>query len=349
MSATIPNTSAETKTDAKGQPQLSDVPQGLIKCDLDWNGRNKVFVSQTATEDKDLSDKESSSFGMLKASIAANGQNDPIEIRPNPSAKTDKKPFMVVAGHRRFVAVQQLNDEKTPPPGMMRGTIRCIVLPEMSELDALWRNSEENINRQETTYADRVQWYKVLKAQNENLKPDDFRTRWGVSQGYVSKIENCAKGLTPQVFESWRNSTVGIKGGIDAMVRISKIEDPGAQWKAWEEAKGAGSPSTAEKTEDEKRAEKVKSVTAKAAEIGRLIGTLAKLEVIDVDHRMVDWTAVLPELGVALKDATLAEKKEIRDSAYNACDHVINPPAQKEEEEKGKGKGKGKSGEISAN
>jgi len=109
-----------TKTD-----EIYDVPLAWIYADEDFNCRTEITDESVMT---------------LAQSIEIHGLQTPIQLQ-SMEGLPDKKPFRIIAGHRRFAAAQLLGQER----------IKATVAKIINEQQAKLLNLSENIDRKNLT------------------------------------------------------------------------------------------------------------------------------------------------------------------------------------------------------
>lgn len=144
------------------------IPLSDIDADYAWNSRSPANTFSSVISE---TDSESSGLEGLTRNILSRGQDTPVDLRPTtpPFYKMTDKPWSLVAGFRRFTAVNAINANDPPLtiPGLTAGHIRATLLPHMTEREAFLRNASENSNRDQLSPPD---IFRLVKKGTEELE-----------------------------------------------------------------------------------------------------------------------------------------------------------------------------------
>lgn len=196
MEAVAEQERAQDREQWEGEPDSGDGGQevlGLTLKELDVHP--EAGVRQTAVSEE--SDK-----GMV-ASIASLGLIQNIAVVRNHSTVPHEAPFLVVAGVRRFEAIQTL---------FMRGDwpedrrIRCAVV---QEEDAVQISFAENVVRVEMSMADEIEAFSAMVDQGATV--GEIATRFAYAPRTVRQRIRLA-GCHPEVLSAFREGEVTLDG-----------------------------------------------------------------------------------------------------------------------------------------
>lgn len=211
--------------------QILNVPLTDIFVDYDWNIRSKAEVmSDTSNAVQDETAKgphhgEGTGFKGLVKGLCQDGQKTAVTLRKVEDGKSlggkkTDKPLELVAGFRRFTAIEAANadkdlaklakDEKrTIIPGVPDGMIRAEVkklTPEEAQLE----NAIENTQRHDITTPDLANYIQKLLAKGK-VSQQKIADSLGIDQGYVSKLVKISQ-LPKEIIAHWRGEPVKIPG-----------------------------------------------------------------------------------------------------------------------------------------
>lgn len=247
---------------------------GSILVSDGWNSRSGHYDNA----DEKAGDPETGrGFGALVASIKENGVEDPVEVRPNPEKSTSKKhPYVLVAGYRRVKAAKLAGLTEIPA-----------IVKQMSEAQARLRNIRENTDREDLKGAD-LAWGVNEICKLEPSRADGSIARdLGLSQSYVNKLRRIMQELPPKMTSAWRNGTVDIT--VSEMYTLlavakktpEKLDDSFKTLVSRREPPSAEDGSDGGETADTKKTQWLESLMARAFSLGRDIGVLTKIGIVD--------------------------------------------------------------------
>ena len=170
---------------------------GEIDVDLKWNSRSPAEASGGP-------DEESDGFAGLVKSIAINGQDTPVSVRPSGNPK---KPYRLVAGFRRFAAISKIADET----GDKKPTIKAIV-SNLTDEQARYLNLRENTARDDLSGPDLAFGVFELAKLNPKLTGTAIAEGLGMNQGYISRLLRIMQGVKPSITASWRAAAIKLSG-----------------------------------------------------------------------------------------------------------------------------------------
>jgi ParB-like chromosome segregation protein Spo0J len=292
---TAAQTEASHKT-ANGNPSLlsiedevKHVPLTDIFVDPDWNNRSLANTLAESTASRE--DVEGTGIQGLAMGIFQDGQDEPIILRGTAGLyKKTNKPYALVAGFRRYEAINRLNadahlvklrsdEKKSVVPNSANGTIRAVVR-NLSELEAIKLNLRENTQRNDMSTPDLVNGARKLKFLHQ-MDSVAIANTLGKSKQYVDLLLRVAT-LQPVILDHWRNGGdltnhkgEKIQSGVEATVKdldgVSKL-DKDRQLEAYctiladESRAGSGAPEK----------QPYKAAKKKIAGVATLLGTLAR-------------------------------------------------------------------------
>lgn len=164
----------------------------------------------------------------LASSIAKNGLFNPILItRAKNSAVAHEYDFEVVAGHRRYLAFQKLNNGEFLEEEY-KGTfnkIPCIIKERLNETDAIYISLSENLSRLDMAESEKAKkvndLYQKLKASNPSLGYGTIAKPLGISRQYVKKLVEMV--TKPKMPVAEKNVNVFIeKYDINELEKVTK-------------------------------------------------------------------------------------------------------------------------------
>lgn len=332
------------------EDEVKHVPLSDIYVDHNWNARS---LANTMAEQSENGDKEGTGIVGLKDGIFADGQKDPIELRPTTDGSFYKKvaqPYALVAGFRRFEAIKALNadahltklraDEgKTVVPNTANGSIRAVITS-MSEMEARKRNIAENTQRDDLSPPDLCLAVTKL-GRDHKMTANAIATTIGKSLNYVYVLQRVGS-LKSEILVHWRNGGefAGIKTNVRVKIQdlddLSKVE---ADKQIDEYKKLLQSKTPGDKKDDTMW---LKAAKSKAEKFGTLLGMLSRKDYGPTEDqpfvKLTDKVSFVDVIEVAVK----VGKKELprrivrkladeAEKAYNAA--LTAEPEEEEEEE----------------
>lgn len=289
--------------------------------DPSWNTRSAVGEAEGSGGEEGEND-----FVSLRESIEMRGQDIPVDVRPNPN-KT-KHHYALVAGFRRFKAIQDIAEKagnKTP-------TVRALVHTFATEADAIEFNMRENTARADLSAPDTVYGISRLLKANPSVTDSNMAKSLGFSQPYVSKVHRVIDKVSPKLLTLWRDS-IGVKLTLEQMHALTKIEDKAEQTKAYEEmVRGK-----AEKTTSDKRKTWIESTMSKAHSVGMFLGKLAMaghIEVYNPGESFVDGLDAFVKVKSEADDKLRLKFSDALAKGYEEGLTVTEEEPEKEKEPK---------------
>lgn len=282
-----------------------------IEVDHTWNSRQGNWQNEDGGPD------ESTGVKGLAESIKTNGQDTPIDVRPNPNPKGLK--FKLVTGHRRFEAIKLLAERKDAPP-----TIKATIHENMSDADARSLNLRENLTRDNIEPVDACFAIGELLKQSPKPKAEEIAKSTGKSIPYAYGMINIAEKVAKPILNRWRTdlrSTLTV-GMMQELAKIDKDKQEAILLKMLEE-----------EPEKTKQGDWKGSAKKRAAALGKIFGYLARD--YGVDFSEVDWIKALED-GILFKVKTTATKRDksaIEKSLTKALEDATAEPLPGEDEE----------------
>ena len=279
------------------------VPLASIQIRHDWNARSGNWKDGSASE-------EGNDFKSLAASIEAEGQDEPVIVRPNPEISArGKLPHDLVAGYRRAEAIRfnaDKNGDKNP-------TIR-VVVRDLSESQARGLNIRENTARDDLKGPD-LAW-SIMELLKFGGDDSSIARQIGKSQPYVSKLHRIMQHAVSAVTKAWRASAVAVT--VDDMHKIAMDVPHDKQEAAFKKLLEAKKAKKGDKTANKGKNRWIDTACGQAEKVGTLLGNLEREGLINTDD--LDFSAdTLVILGIKVKDtATPKQKQKIADSADKA-------------------------------
>jgi len=318
-----------------------------IECPPMWNARTYDDTSDPVEGSED----EGATFGQLVVSIERDGQDTPVIVRANKPGS--KKPFFLVAGYRRIMAISKIADKK----GDKAPTIKAIVR-ELDDLEARRLNVRENTARDGLKGADLVWAVRdLLDLQKKNgggkkLTQQEWGDDLGLSQGYMGSLIKIAEHIPPavkvkdgdkdvHVLDAWRNALKPIS--VAAMKDVA--EQPTYEEKASKYLELSRKGSDKESDGSNNTTNWHDAGKRRAKEIGGFIGRLVKADLISLNYDeskdfFTESIGTAKEHGPLFKLNKAATAKEIAvyvNTANRAYNEALKDEASSEEEDsKGK-------------
>ena len=129
-----------------------------------------------------LPDDSSADFEALRATIAAEGQKIPVQVRPHP---TMSGRYQLAYGHRRWRAAIELNK-----------SLKAIVTA-LSDADLAVMQGLENSARQDLTWIERALFAARMDAQH--VKPREIYTALGIDDAQLTHMRTVTKALPEEI------------------------------------------------------------------------------------------------------------------------------------------------------
>jgi ParB-like chromosome segregation protein Spo0J len=208
MTATTTNGSAKLiQEDEIKHVQLSD-----IYVDHDWNNRSHALTLSQA----EGTETKAGGLDALKLGLFHDGQDEAVILRstkdPNFYKPGVKEPWALVAGFRRYQAIDELNKDepivkvaadakRTVVPNTANGTIRAVVR-KLAEAEAVALNLRENTQRNDMSTPDLVRGaMKLGHIHQRDAK--QIATTLGVSPSYAAQLLRIGS-LREEILAHWR-------------------------------------------------------------------------------------------------------------------------------------------------
>lgn len=222
------------------------VPLTDIFADYDWNSRSKknVLAQETdGAQDTTLrGEHRTDGLGIdgLKLNIRDNGQDTPCILRKVEGGKSlggkkTDKPYELIAGFRRYTAIEMLlaskedqefckaNNQPNMVPNTANGTILAVVRT-LTPLQARILNVRENTYRQNLDTPDLLG--SVAELVKAKMSQTSIGQELGITQGYVSKLVTIA-ALPKAIIAHWKGEGTipGLPEAIQTRLRTSDLVD----------------------------------------------------------------------------------------------------------------------------
>ena len=250
-----------------------------IEVNPKWNIRSNLEETQRGPE-------EAASFEQFVKSLAEEGQDTPVIVRPNKDGS--KKPYFLMTGNRRFEALRRIAEKGIAPKWATdswckRPTIKAEIR-KLSDVAAFELNIRENTEREDLTAADLAfgigRLCNAYRKENIKYTQTSVADKVGLSQAYTGKLMNIVDRCRQEIFENWRNAA--LKLTVDDMAKVAALP-PADQQKAYDELLRAGSGS-----EKKGNGDPMKSAAKAAGNVGKLFGMLTREGALDFDFDS-DW------------------------------------------------------------
>lgn len=257
-----------------------------IEVDRTWNARSGDW--DNLSPDAKDSDAENS-FHDLVQSVRDKGVEDPIELRPNPNARS-KRPYALVCGFRRYRAAEIVGLESVPA-----------LIGDMTESEAQERNIVENMARKGLKQADACFAVARLFRQLGNVTDQAVANRLALSNGYVAKLRKIGN-LPTEITTAWREGRAPVTVSEMNTLAQEHAKDPSKTAESFAELvkpSGASGGGT-----DDPHAK----LKAEAKALGIKLGMLEFLDAISHESN-VEWDEVIGAVIVP-PNAKLSDPKE---------------------------------------
>jgi hypothetical protein len=316
------------------------VPLGDIFFNVEWNSREASRYT--------LADDFSGTFAEWANGLAANGQNTPIDVFPNPwRSKEHPQPYAAATGFRRgkaiAMAVESLAKEneaaghgkgRQPRNAVEAGQVSAYFHEHMTETEATVLNAVENLDRVGLASADMALAVWRVRTAMPDASQQALADALGLSQAYVGQLLKIKETVMPDICTAWRQCDKPhalnegrsyIMLSVDDMTEIGKVDQGPKQIEAYRAKflgkKGGGAG----------RGNWIEGAKKTASEIGAMIGNLHRLGHINAEE--IEWNGALfgegnetPPVGVKWhKD--VSEKSEsggITDKAKECRAVLVN-------------------------
>lgn len=221
-------------------------PMTDIFVDYEWNSRSKKNVladESDGVQDTTLrGEHRSDGTGLegLRLNLRNNGQDTPVILRrvdggKSLGGKKTDKPFELVAGFRRFTAIEMLlaseedrkfvksNNQTSMVPNTADGTILAVVRT-LTPLQARILNVRENTYRKNLDTADLLG--SVAELVKAKMGQVTIAEELGINQSYVSKLHAISQ-LPKVVISHWKGEgkIPGLPEAIQTRLRTSDLVD----------------------------------------------------------------------------------------------------------------------------
>lgn len=331
-----------------------------IEVNPKWNTRSNL--EETA---KNLEQSDGVTFDMFVKSIADEGQDTPIVVRPNKPGS--KKAYFLISGNRRFEAFRRIAEKGIDPKWASTGfcknpTIRAIVR-NLSDVEAFELNIRENTEREDLTAPDLAfgigRLCNAYRTEKVKYTQTTIADKVGYSQAYVGKLMGIVgegryvdgKGVKQEIFDNWRSSPVKVVTVSD-MAKVAALP-PADQDKAYADL----CRKSADSSEGGSKTDPIKTAAKKAGEIGKVLGVLVREGALDVELDSEWWLENI-NLMVKIKNRTgkkggskpptegqIAKVAKAGEKSY--CDTLVETDESETDDDAPKGK-KSKNGAMHA-
>lgn len=268
------------------------------------------------------------SFTDLMTSIREKGQLTPVQFRPWTDPENKKVTVQLVAGSRRFTAlqhIQAMTGEKVKIKGIVK---------KMDDFAALLANAGEN-QREGLRPADLMNgmWRIYTKAleRGDDLSNRKIAEMIGCNPSYASDLMKI-KRECPAVADLWHGAKYQL--GIRDMRTISKMTDKTLQLEHYNKLLADRTPTDPDSDQPDRSGDwiirAIKNVEKQASILGHLErrGCVKKVT--------VQWEEELETLGINVKkDAKKRDRNRIAgkaEKAYVAALNWVEPEVEEEEE-----------------
>jgi ParB-like chromosome segregation protein Spo0J len=329
--------------------EIKSVPLKDIYVDADWNARSYANVMGV---DVKSDDKEAKGFE-IKESIRMKGQDTPVVIAPVIMGKTfggkdTKLDWQLVAGFCRYAAIQTLNADEfskteakqnghpvvlNTPDGTIRAVVRTLDPKEARSYNVRENTARKNIPVQDTVHAIREMH------QNQKMTIHGIAVELGFTDSYTTKLVRLA-GLPTKVLKHWREGgkIKGTEKEVETNLQVSTEDldgltklDNDRQVDAYialllPKGEGEGGDNDNQWIEAGKK---------KAHALGKMLGTLQRLEFLEVNADAAGWAAVISTGDLKVtgrKEFSATVAKKFAKSAEEGYAEGLEEPAEEPEE-----------------
>jgi ParB-like chromosome segregation protein Spo0J len=337
-------------TDILPDEVIRHIPLTDILVDYDWNGRSKKNVLSDASDgvqDTTIrAEHQTLGTGLkgMRLTLRNRGQDTPVIVRrveggKSLGGKKTDRPYELVAGFRRYTAIEQLNasdedkafiktmNQARLVPNTADGTVMAVVRV-LSKLEARILNGRENTDRQNFTTQDML--HTVTELSKEKLTQADIALELAISQSYVSKLCKIAE-LPKAVLDHWKGESKlpGLPTNVSVQLTSKEMIELRDMTKELTEGQTVKryiellSPPVAGEGGDPEAAD---PIAAKVERAAKLAAGLVKAGVLD--NGSLQWAAVIgPKKDGFLIDsgkADAAQRAKYWDLAETAFNAVID-------------------------
>lgn len=296
-------------------------PLSEIEYDEAWNLRSGKWDAPGSAPEAEMEDGDRGKdhFSTFCADIVANGQETPIDLAPNWTAKSSEIPFHISEGHRRYKAFLRIYKQGLTVPGIPPGMIKCRVLNHTPS-EARLHNLRSAIHRDPPSKADLAWAVGEVMKDHPTWTAGRIKSEVGLSSGYTSILMRIQRSAVPRITQAWRKcEDLTGKGPVQITVEemdsVAKQKTPEEQVERYtqivNERLGRKEP-TEEDTEQWLRAAKKKAV-AVAETLGRLVNAeLFKPAIAKYDEEEDRWETILMTCGIKMGKVKKPNKRHIK-------------------------------------
>jgi ParB-like chromosome segregation protein Spo0J len=213
-------TAHATASEILPEEVIKHIPISDIFADFDWNSRSQADVrneQSDAVQDTTSGRRDVEGTGLkgLALTIRAAGQDTPVILKNTAngksiSGKKTDKPYELICGFRRFVAIGLLNEAEhleqakklgqNTVPNTANGTIRAVVR-KLTNTEAKLLNGRENTARSNLRAQDTMMLVRDLA--KDGMNQTQIADGLGISQPYVNKLL-AISALPGPILDHWR-------------------------------------------------------------------------------------------------------------------------------------------------
>jgi len=259
---------------AKATGQLMVLRVSQIDFESFQNVRSAGWQNQTSSEVGD-----GTSFADLKTSIQAVGQKDPITVRPKPAKRGEQFEYECIKGFQRGAAIRMIGADRKPEPDT--DPLIKVIVKDLTDLEALEECTYENTARNNLTPADTaaaaIRLLDAFEASGKPISVNALADRMGKNQSWLNSLVVIAR-KGGKVFDLWQTERkVSVPAAV--MTKLLKecttgegdsqtvdLDKAEALYKEVQKNKG--------KLPSQREPDALKTATARAKEVGNLLGQL---------------------------------------------------------------------------
>lgn len=194
-----------------------------IKADFDWNCRQGGWQNEAPPAEGQ--EAPAGSFWSLYHSLIAVGQDDPVVVIPTGK---EKQPYFLVAGFRRYAALQKIAENKLDIPrgGNCKDPLILAQIRNLPEGEAKALNLRENIERKGIRTADTARIVWELSKENPESKHGMVGTeiagKVGFGNNVASQYIRIMKGLKDSIAKRWNDEAALDVVSLDNWEKIAQ-------------------------------------------------------------------------------------------------------------------------------
>ena len=241
--------------DRRDRKEVTPLPLEVVKPD---ERQSRQAMDNEALED-------------LARNIAEHGLLQPITVRPDPS-DPDNQTYLIVAGHRRYVAHQRAGLER----------IEAIIRRDLDDKQAYEIQLDENLRREDLSPLDEAAGYQRF-IDEFGYTQDQVATRFDRARTSVSKTLKLNQ-LPDEIKQDYAKLPLDKRVGKSALIEIASAGDSKTQLSLWRRAK-SGADVRAVREERQEKPAKDTAPAKPGAQKRRIVETVKYAEDFQRDFR----------------------------------------------------------------